>query len=204
MSTQASEPTSGAPSDGTARRAVVIAGALAVGLLGSGALVWQSTNAAFTGSSSPGVNNWTAGSVSISTNGSGAALLSTSGLIPGSSATKCVTVTYGGSVASNVKLFAGNAAGTLNNYVNLVISQGTGSAIDCSDFVVSGGALFTGTATGMATSNASFANGLGNWAPTGAAQTRTYKFVYGLDAATPDNQQGQSGSLGFTWEAQTP
>lgn len=203
MSTEASEPTTGAPSDGGARRAVVIAGALAVGLLGSGALVWQSTNAAFTGSSSPGVNNWTAGSVSISTNGSGAALLSTSGLVPGSSASKCITVTYGGTVATNVKLFAGSAVGSLNNWVDLAISQGSGTATDCSDFVASGGSLFTGTAAGLATSNGTFANGLGNWAPTAAAQTRTYKFVYGLNTSTPDNQQGQSGSLSFTWEAQT-
>jgi hypothetical protein len=202
MSTEASN--SAAPSGTPAiksRRAALVAGALAVGLLGSGALVWQSTNAAFTGSTSPGVNNWSAGQVSITTSAGGTALFNATGLVPGSSGSKCVTVTYGGDVAAVVRLYSASATGSLNDYVNLTISNGTGSAADCSDFT--GTQFYSGTATNFNSTSSSYANGLGTWNPTANGQTRTYKFAYDIDASTPNAQQGANGTLGFTWEART-
>src|SRR5215213_2889912 len=83
----------GARSQGGARRA---------------ALVYQASNAAFTASTSTGSNAWNAGNVFVANDSSGAALFNVSAMKPGTAgtaATKCVVVSYTGSLAANLRLY---------------------------------------------------------------------------------------------------
>ncbi len=134
-----------------ARRAALAVVPLA--LLGSGALVYQASNAAFTASTSTGANSWAAGNVFVTNSSAGAAFFSVSALKPTTAAaatSKCLTVSYTGNLAANVRMYltgysstvrpAGPpgpiAVGTtdLGAYLRMIVEEGTGSQTDCSDF----------------------------------------------------------------------
>ena len=185
--------------------AVAVAGAVVAGLLGSGAFVWQGTNAAFTSTTSNGANNWTAGAVTIGDDDSGTALFNVSGLVPGDTGNKCIKVTYTGNVTSAVKLYVSASSGSLADYVDLVVEEGSGGGnvgdfSSCSTF--SGSTIYSGTLANMATTKNNFSNGVGTFAPTASGQFKVYKFTYTLNASTPNGQQSQSASATFQWESQ--
>jgi len=185
--------------------AVAVAAAVVAGLIGSGAFVWQGTNAAFTSTTSNGANNWTAGAVTIGDDDSNTALFNASGLVPGSNGSKCIKVTYTGNVTAAVKLYVASSAGTLAPYVDLVVEEGsgggnTGDFTSCGSF--SGTTIYTGTLANMASTRTNFGNGVGSFAPTAANQFKVYKFSYTLNASTPDAMQNATCSATFQWESQ--
>jgi hypothetical protein len=201
---------------GGARRAVLAVIPLA--LFGSGALIYQASNAAFTASTSTGSNSWTAGNVFVTNSSSGSALFSVSAMKPTTAAaatSKCLTVSYTGNLAANVRLYltgysstlrpAGppgpTAAGTtdLGDYLRVIVEEGSGTQTNCSDFV-SSRYLTSGTTNGQSmtslktalTSFSSTYPGPSNvsWAPSGPS-TMTYRVTYWL----PDiGQVGAPGS----------
>lgn len=134
-----------------ARRAALAVVPLA--LLGSGALVYQASNAAFTASTSTGANTWAAGNVFVTNSSSAGALFAVTAMKPTTAAaatSKCLTVSYTGNLAANLRLYltsysstvrpAGppgpTAAGTtdLGDYLRMIVEEGTGSQANCSDF----------------------------------------------------------------------
>lgn len=190
----------------------VLAALLAVplGLLGSGALVWQASYAAFTAQTVNPANSWTTGSVALSDDDGGAAMFSQSAVKPGSSGQKCITVTYNGSITSGVRLFiaTGGLTGStpLASALTLVVEEGSGSSFgaspDCTGFTATGGPLYSGTLNGFATTRTQYSNGVSAWAPTGAAQTRTFRFAWTLPTSADNTVQNLSTTATFTWEAQ--
>ncbi len=193
---------------GSSRRrtgAVAVATAVVAGLIGSGAFVWQGTNAAFTSTTSNGANNWTAGAVTIGDDDSSQALFSASGLVPSSTGSKCIKVTYTGNVTSAVKLYVASSSGSLATYLDVVVQEGSGVG-NVGDFsscgAFSGTTVYSGTLAGMASTTTTFGSGVGTFAPTGSGQFKVYKFTYTLNASTPDSQQSQSASATFQWESQ--
>ena len=192
---------------GTRRRngAIAVAAAVVAGLLGSGALVWSGTNAAFTSTTSNGANNWTAGAVTIADDDSSTAMFSATGLVPGSTGSKCIKVTYSGNVTAAVKLYVSASSGTLGPYIDLVVEEGsgggnTGDFSSCGSF--SGTTIYSGTLSNMASTKTAFGSGVGSWAPTAATQFKVYKFTYTLNASTPDAMQSTTCSATFQWESQ--
>lgn len=152
--------------------------ALLVGPLVGCALVLQATSAAFTAQTSNPGNSWTAGSVTLTDSQNGTAMFSASGLQPGDSGQRCIRVTYGGSLDAAVKLYAGAATGTLGQYIDLTVQEGTGTAADCSDFTSSATILPTETLETFRTSRISFATGVGTWQPAGGSSAvRTYRIA---------------------------
>ena len=184
---------------------VAVVGAVLAGLLGSGVFVWQGTNAAFTSTTSNGANNWTAGAVTISDDDSNVAMFNATGLVPGSTGSKCIKVTYSGNVTAAVKLYVSASSGTLNPYIDLVVEEGSGGGnvgdfSSCGSF--SGSTIYSGTLATMASTKTAFAGGVGTFAPTAATQFKVYKFTYTLNASTPNNMQSATGSATFQWESQ--
>jgi hypothetical protein len=192
---------------GGARRAALAVVPLA--LLGSGALVYQASNAAFTASTSTGTNSWTAGNVMVSNTTSGSTSISISNLKPGFAATasnaqsKCVQVSYAGNLAANVRMYvsafnsvarpgsgagsiSGMAAGSekLEDYLRVAIEEGTGANSDCTDFTASGKYLTTANAS----------------ASTGGELFKTFKTGY---AAFPTLPAGYDGNA-TTWAVSGP
>lgn len=178
------------------RRAPLLVVPLAV-LLSAG-LVYRASTAAFTASTTNPSNSWQAGSVTISDDDSGNARFTSGGLVPGDTDTKCIAVSYGGNVASDVRLYA-SSSGTLAGYLTLTIEEGTGgSYADCTGF--SGSSLFSGTLSAFSTAHAAFGTGVSSWAPS-ASESRTYRITYTVQ--DNNSAQGQSASATFTWESQS-
>lgn len=175
-----------------------------VGLLGASAVVWQRSEAAFTGTTSNPSNTWSVGTVSLTDDDASAAMFNAAGLFPGSTGQRCLTVTYGGSVEAPVRMYVPTTTGTtILSYLDLVVEEGTGGSFaDCTGFTPSS-TLFTGTLDAAATDHAGYDDGWSTWTPNGAAQSRTYRIAYTLNASTPDTEQGLSATATFQWEART-
>lgn len=190
------------------RGVVVLAAALVLGLLASGGLILQSTQAVFSATTTNASNTWQAGSVSLDDDDSGAAMFTSStAFVPGQTAENCIQVSYGGDVTSAVRLYASAVADPdgLAQYVDLVLEQGSGGGFgSCAGFTKdSGGAgdLYSGTLSAFTTSQTSYATGVSTWSPTGAGQTKVYRFEVGMQSGTPQSAQGGSASATFTWQA---
>lgn len=151
-------------------------------------------------------SQWTAGDVAISDDDSTSAMFAVSNMKPGEPATKCIEVTYTGSLDAAVKLYGATTAGDgLETYLDLTVERGTpGNFSGCGAFS-STETVYTGTLAGFLTSHTAFGGanpGAGTWAPTGGApdDDMTYKFTVTLQ----DNNAAQSltTTTTFTWEAQ--
>ena len=191
--------------DGRRGAWVVLAG-LVVGVLGSGGLVWQGTNAAFTASTSNGANAWSSGTVALSDDDTSTALFSAGPVVPGDTGTRCIAVTYDGDIAASVRFYASSVSGSLGTYLGRVVEQGSGAgnvggAGSCAGF--SGTTIWNGTLDALATSASGFATGLGTCAPTGAGQTTVYRITWTVDPGAGDALQGTAASASFVWEAQS-
>jgi len=191
----------GADRDRRDVRAIVLA--VILGLIGSGALVWQGTSAVFTATTANAANSWTLGTVTLADDDSAAALFSASGLLPASTGSNCITVTYSGNVATTVRLYASASAdaGSVAQYIDVTVQQGTGGGFgSCGAFVPSS-TVYTGTLDNFTATSTAYGNGVGTWAPSSPSST-VYKISYTLNAATPGNKQGAATTATFQWEAQ--
>ncbi|MDX6228197.1 MAG: hypothetical protein QOI76_1587 [Frankiales bacterium] len=189
----------------------VAKGVLPLGILASAGMVWQSSYAAFSGTTSNPGNSWTAGTVKLTDAANGSAMLSATGLKPGSTGTACIELTYGGSLAAATKLYVASGDLTtttpsnLAQYLTLKVDEGVGSAANCSDFVATvndynpTGSTAQTLAT-FASGTTNFANGVGAWMPAANGATKNYRFTWTVQ----DNNaaQGLNATVTFTWEAQ--
>ncbi|HET9519105.1 MAG TPA: hypothetical protein VFO77_15390 [Actinoplanes sp.] len=191
----------------TGRSAKMIAAAVVVGLMGSGALVWQASSAAFTATTSNTGNTWTSGTVSLTDNDAGVARFTVSNAVPLQTGTNCIQVTYGGNVSSTVKIYAENPSGTLGQYLDFDIERGdaddTCAAADgWTQIFGDAGTTIAGSddLTTFTTDHTDFSDGIAGWQPAAAATMRAYRFTWTLS----DNNAAQNKSAGvdFVWEAQ--
>jgi hypothetical protein len=188
-----------------ARKRLVAAAAVPVAILASGALVWQSSYAAFSSTTSNPTSNWSAGTVALNDDDANTALFTASGLKPGSTGAKCITVTSTGTLPAVVKLY-GTSYATTNNLagnINLTLEEGAGAtASSCAGFT-SSSTVYSGTLASFGTSKNGYSTGVGTWAPTGTgSDSKSYRVTYTLSSATPDTAQGGTAAMGFTWESQ--
>ncbi len=199
-------------------------GTALAGLALVSALVFRTSSAAFTGTTENAGNAWAAGTVSLTDNDSGAALFSTSASTaikkPGDTETKCIEVTYSGSITPSaaVKLYAsvtdsdGGGGGTgdalkLSDNLDVVITMGAKGAT-CTLFGT-GTSVYSGTLAAMPTT---FAGGSATWTPVLTDDTTTalvderdkvrpFQIKVTLNSAAPNDAQGDSSTAKFTWEA---
>ncbi|HEX8204919.1 MAG TPA: hypothetical protein VF587_02545 [Solirubrobacteraceae bacterium] len=178
---------------------------LAIGA--AGALAGFGTFSAFSSSTENPGNQIDTGTVALSDNDSGTALYDVSDARAGTTVDRCITVTYGGDVDADVKLYLPDAVGALAQYVDLTVTPGTDptpSFGDCTGFVADGAALFTGTLQGFRTAHNSWANGLvdnpGSTTKWGQGNSVTYRFQ--LTVQDDNNAQGKAtGTHRLMWEA---
>ncbi|MDP9398640.1 MAG: hypothetical protein M3P96_12860 [Actinomycetota bacterium] len=94
-----------------------------------------------TATTANGPNTWSAGTVAISDDDTGSAMFTATALRPNDTGNKCILVTYNGSLAASVKLYAA-ATGTLGTYLDLTVQKGTGGSFaNCTGFT--GAAIYT-------------------------------------------------------------
>jgi hypothetical protein len=187
------------------RKQLVAGAAVPAALVLSGAIVWQSSYAAFSATTSNPTNNWSAGTVALTDDDSNTALFTAANLKPGATGVKCIAVTSTGTLPSAVKLYGTSYATTngLADSINLKVEQGTGATnSSCAGFT-GASTLFDAALSSFGTTKTSFATGVGSWSPVGGTtETRSYRVTYTLSATTPDTAQGGTAAVGFTWESQ--
>lgn len=179
---------------------IVLVGAVLAGTLGSGALIFQGTQAAFTATGTNGTNNWAAGSVELTMDDAGTAMFNVTGMKPGDTGSKCIAVTYSGTAPADIRLYRDSItdADGLGSMIDLTVTKGTGGGFgSCAGFTADGAADFTATLAGMAGTYAASASKL---SATGAT-TKVYKFDWTFNSAADNTYQGTSVSAVFKWEA---
>jgi len=87
---------------------IATAAATPVAILAASALVWQSSYAAFTGTTRNSGNDWATGSVALTDDDAGSARLQVANMTPGQTDTKCITITASASGPGVVKAYLVN------------------------------------------------------------------------------------------------
>jgi hypothetical protein len=170
------------------------------------------TYAAFSKWTANGNDTYTAGTVVLGNNSSGAALLALTNAVPtlaSQTDTGCITVTYTGSLTANVRLYATVGGTGLAPYLNLTVTRGSFSPSapayrSCTNFVADAsslGVIYNGTLAGFATSYAAGLVDQAAGAP--AAWTNGTSHVYKFTVVLQDNlaARGLNATASFTWEA---
>ncbi len=177
------------------------------GVIGSGAMVWRASEAAFSGTTNNPTNNWTAGTVSLTDDDSNSAMFTVTNMspvAPNNTGNKCIEVKYTGSVmpSTPVKLYAGTLTGTLGTYLNLTIETApAGTFASCTGFTPTTVIQTSTTIATFAGARTNYTNGLDTqWTPTATNQTRAFRFTWTLQ--DNNSAQGLTCGLPFTWEVQ--
>jgi hypothetical protein len=129
--------------------AKLLATALAVTAIGSlaGASTWSAFNEL---TANPG-NSFEAGTVSIRDDDDGAAMFNgLTNLKPGDTATRCLVVTYDGSLPASVRLHGTTGGTGLASHLLLTVTRGTKSSAfsGCGDFTADGTTYISGKPVG--------------------------------------------------------
>jgi len=195
--------------------------AVPVGLLLAGALVWQSTSAAFTATTDNTGNTWQAGTVVLRDNDGGSAMFDSAAnanLRPGSTRPRCIRVDYTGNLAADIRLFvttpSSDPATTLDPYLVMSVERGqdvdatTTVAPDCTGFTSTPTMLYNNAAANlpaasqtktMSTLKTDSATGLSVGPPVAANTSLTFRITYSV--RDDNNAQNTRSTATFTWEA---
>lgn len=177
--------------------------AIGVALLLVGLLTVQGSQAAFTASTNNGVNQFSSGSVVLADDDSGQVMFNLTNLSPGTTATRCINVTYTGTLTADVKLY-GTVAGTgLAPFLDTSIDIGSGATggatFSCNNFALASN-LRNDTLEAFGLANADYASGLGGFTGATNPTTRSYRITVTL--ADTDAAQAKGATATFVWEAQ--
>jgi hypothetical protein len=188
-----------------------------IGLIGAvgGLATWS----AFSATTSNDSNNFATGSVTLSDNDSGAAMFDLTGAGPGDTLSKCIRVTYSGSLDSTVRLYGAVAGGNgLNQYLDLTVTRGSfpgapPANMGCTGFAADSVAYSGGNGAGA--NGVMFNARMNNYpttyggaihdAPGGTDEiwTNPTSHVYRFDVTVADdlNAADKTHQQTFTWEA---
>ncbi|WP_028473244.1 hypothetical protein [Nocardioides alkalitolerans] len=198
------------PSSKSAKIATVAATPVAV--LVAGALVWQSSYAAFSGTTRNSGNDWATGAVSLTDDDAGSARFQVGTMTPGDTETKCIRVTANTTVAGTVKGYAINPVTSpqgLENYVKVKVTSGDGGGFGtCSGYVEENTVIPAGTSLKALALFDEYADGVGGWDVPAGTTSRTYAITWtfdttGLNQAQVDQLQGAHTGIDFQWELQS-
>lgn len=180
-------------------------GAIGLGMAVAALFVIRGSDAAFTSTTDNDDNQLTAGTVVLTDDDAGTKLFDVTGLNGGQTLTKCINVTYTGSLVSDVKLHGSVGGSGLAPGLATVIDVGTGAAggatFGCQGFTADdAGAEFTGTLAAFGTAHGSYANGVGEYDDATDPTTKSYRIA--VTVSNDNAYQGKNATVSFTWEAQ--
>ncbi|MCM3661191.1 CalY family protein [Georgenia satyanarayanai] len=189
--------------------------AVPLGFVISAVLVWQASYAAFTDTTENAGNSWTAGSVTITDDDQDAALFTAADLVPGSTGSQEITVTYEGTLDAAVKVYGADFAvlaptgggqsleqvsatgNTLADNIVITIEGNEGDELGAGPT----GTLYTGTLAGFASTHGE-ANTPMRYDVAGDSNMKgTFRFTYRVKDDAPPSVQGQQVRLSFVAEA---
>jgi predicted ribosomally synthesized peptide with SipW-like signal peptide len=173
------------------------------------ALAGFGTFSAFSSTTTNSGNSFAAGTVFVDDNDAGAAMYTVSNQKPGVATTRCIKVTYSGTMAADVKLYTTSTVGAVADYIDLTVEKGSGNPAfpNCTGFSPES-TVYTGELDDFTTSKNSYANGIaafpGSQTQWNQNDTLVYRFT--LTLQDDNNANGgatplSTGSHAFTWEA---
>ncbi|MCW3004821.1 MAG: hypothetical protein JWQ20_4119 [Conexibacter sp.] len=178
-----------------------------VGLAGS--VIASAVFSAFSATTDNTGNVISAGTVAISDNDAAAEMYNVTDQTPGTITSKCIEVTYTGSLASAVKLYTPSTLDPTANYINLKITPGTQTTPtfpSCTGFTAdAGGAIYNGDMAAFATAHSDWSSGLALDSGASTTWAQGDIVVYKIEVNVIDDPLAQgatSGAHDFTWEAQ--
>jgi predicted ribosomally synthesized peptide with SipW-like signal peptide len=167
------------------------------------AVVGLAVFSAFSSTQSSSTNKFTAGTVALTTNGTGSVLFNMPNMKPGESASECVQVTYTGTLNAKVQMY-GTESGELGQYLTSSIVRGTfpGEAPAnnaCTGFTAdaSGSELFSGKLNELPSSSSPLEDP-GSWSTN---SVHVYKITVALPENAPEAAEGKSAQAAFTWQS---
>lgn len=190
-------------------RAAWVAVGLVVALVASG-VGYATTYAAFSSDTSNAANSYAAGTVFLTGNGGSGSFSGSTAAEPGAESGGCVTVTYGGSLPAQVRLYA-TTTGDIAPYLTVRITRGTGSAgfplctgfsADADNYAGLGaGVVYDGTVAALPTSGAT-----GLLDPTTAdpetwTTGESHSYRYEVTVSSDTAGQNRSGTVRFGFQA---
>lgn len=195
-----------APVSRTAK--IAAAAATPVAVIAASALVWQSSYAAFSGTTRNSGNDWSTGSVTLTDDDAGVSRFQVGSMVPGQTDTKCIKITANASVDGIVKGYVVNPVTSpqgLEKYVKVVVDGGDGGGFGSCDGFVSNGVVVPSTSLAALASANSYDSAIGGWDVAAGTQSRTYKITWtfdttGLSQTQVDALQGSHTGIDFQWE----
>jgi predicted ribosomally synthesized peptide with SipW-like signal peptide len=169
------------------------------------------TYSAFSSQTSSSGNSFAAGTVQLTDNDAGSAMLSLSNAQPSASDTSCILLTYSGSLASTVRLY-GTISGGLASYLTLTVTRGTDSSPsfdscssftpDGSDYIGAGnGVIYQGNLSAFPTTYAAGLVDPTSGSPESWTTSETHSYSFVVTLQNDNAAQGSSATAAFTWEA---
>ncbi|GEP35334.1 hypothetical protein NSZ01_31020 [Nocardioides szechwanensis] len=193
---------------------IAVTAATPVAMIAAAALIWQSSYAAFSGTTRNSGNDWSTGSIALTDDDAGSARFQVTNMLPGQTQTKCITVTATTTAPGTVKAYALNAVAStsgLESAIKVTVNTGDGGSFaDCTGFVAhtTGNPIINNTSLANLALASSYANGVGGWPVIAGTQSRTYQITWtfdttGLTQTQVDNFQGTHTGLDLQWELQS-
>jgi hypothetical protein len=180
--------------------------AVVVGVLGSVAAL--GVFGLFSATTQNSGNEISSGTVALSDNDAGSAQFNITGAKPGDSWTRCIRVTYSGSLPATLHEYVIGGAGPLAPYLHLQLSAGSQTAAtfpSCTGFTADGnGTTYSGPALGGPGTSYETGTVVAPFGQTSWSQgdSVVFKSVVTLDPAAPEAAQGNtSGPFTLFWEA---
>jgi predicted ribosomally synthesized peptide with SipW-like signal peptide len=182
---------------------------LVLGLIG--AIAGVGTYSAFSSTTSNAGNTYAAGTVYVADDDAGSAMYTVSNQKPGDVVTRCIRVTYTGTLPADVKLYTTSSINALGGYVDLTVDKGTmpGTTTfpNCTGFS-SESTIFSNTLSGFAATATGYGSGLGAFPGVQTQWNNGDSVVYRFTLTLQDNNGANGGAAAlttgahsFTWEA---
>ncbi|GAB3256812.1 hypothetical protein [Kineosporia babensis] len=187
------------------RQHLAVPAAITTGLVASGMMVWHTSYAAFSASSTVGGNTFEAAQVDVNANMVGVSNFSATNMAPGHPETECVVVTYTGGVDSTVTLSVKYPSGNndLGQYLNFKIEE-VDTAGGCAGASQTGANEILPGATTL-DEKVSQSTGDGttiSWNAASNNSTKRYRFTADV-AANANAAQGKTAGAEFVWTAKS-
>jgi hypothetical protein len=190
---------------------IAAAGATPVAILAAAGMVWQSSNAAFTGQTRNSGNNWSTGAVALTDDDAGAARFQVEDMVPGQTGARCIKVTANASVPGTVKGYAVNPVRSvhgLENRIKIKMEAGTGGNFGSCDGFDLEETLVPSITLGQMFAVDSYASGVGGWDVSAGTSSRTYRLTWSFDTTGMtqneiDQLQGDKTGVDMQWELQS-
>jgi predicted ribosomally synthesized peptide with SipW-like signal peptide len=185
--------------------------AVVLGLVGvvGGLGTWS----AFSDTTANAGNSFESGTVKIEDDDSGSAMFSLTEMRPEDpTVSKCIDVTYTGSLDSKVRMYGTTGGTGLAQYLNVKVTRGEKDSAfsGCGDFVADSanyigqgaGVVYNGTLADFADGYAAANSDPSSGAPDTWSEGEDHAYKFEVSLADDNDAQAKTATQTFTWEAQ--